>query len=208
MGRRLPTSAFNHPAVRCLLPDFSHTAIREFQGRGGILRFLNLPFASSTADGAHCDYAQILGKYENFAGLWLVGEDLPQASNGVALHSTEEDRSGLSAPVIHFLDHSKDVAMRIHAFRSGRAIYKSLNAESVFELPPGPSTRNMGTCRQSEKPGDGVCNGYGQCHDVPNLFISDGSEFTSSSAENPTLAIVLAIRQARHLADKLNRDEM
>jgi hypothetical protein len=69
----------------------------------------------------------------------------------------------------------------------------------VFELPPFPNTHNMGTCRQSEKPRDGVCNKYGQTHDIPNLFISDGSQFTSGGAENPTLTIVaLAIRQAEY----------
>jgi choline dehydrogenase-like flavoprotein len=47
---------------------------------------------------------------------------------------------------------------------------------------------------------DGVCNAYGQTHDIPNLFISDGSQFTTSAAENPTLTIVtLAIRQAEHI---------
>ena len=48
---------------------------------------------------------------------------------------------------------------------------------------------------------DGVCNAWGQAHDVSNLFISDGSQFTTGAAENPTLTIVaLAIRQADHIA--------
>jgi choline dehydrogenase-like flavoprotein len=49
----------------------------------------------------------------------------------------------------------------------------------------------------SEKPRDGVVNKFGQTHDIKNLFISDGSQFTSGAACNPTLTIVsLAIRQA------------
>ena len=53
----------------------------------------------------------------------------------------------------------------------------------------------------SENPRDGVVNGYGQSHDIPNLFVSDGSQFTTGAAENPTLTIVaLAIRQADHIA--------
>ncbi|MGZ6194684.1 MAG: GMC oxidoreductase, partial [Candidatus Binataceae bacterium] len=49
--------------------------------------------------------------------------------------------------------------------------------------------------------GDGVCNQWGQTHDVKNLFISDGSQFTTSGGENPTLTIVtLAIRQADRIA--------
>jgi hypothetical protein len=48
---------------------------------------------------------------------------------------------------------------------------------------------------------DGVSNSHGQTHDMANLFISDGSQFTSSAAENPKLAIVgLAIRQADYIA--------
>jgi choline dehydrogenase-like flavoprotein len=67
----------------------------------------------------------------------------------------------------------------------------------------------MGTCRQSAKPADGVCNKFGQTHDVPNLFISDGSQFTTGASENPTLTIVaLAIRQAEYLSDQLRRGEV
>jgi len=51
---------------------------------------------------------------------------------------------------------------------------------------------------------DGVVNKWGQTHDITNLFVSDGSQFTTGAAENPTLTIVaLAIRQADHIADEM-----
>lgn len=155
------------------------------------------------------DYARIIEQYDRFAGMWLVGEDMAQQGNGVTLHATEKDQYGLPVPVVHFADHANDFAMRNHAYKAGRAIYESLGATQVFELPPFPSTHNMGTCRQSANPRDGVCNSYGQSHDIPNLFISDGSQFTSGGAENPTLTIVaLAIRQAGYLADRLNQKQI
>jgi choline dehydrogenase-like flavoprotein len=56
----------------------------------------------------------------------------------------------------------------------------------------------------SEKARDGVVNGWGQTHDIANLFISDGSQFTTGAAENPTLTIVaLAIRQADYIAEQI-----
>jgi choline dehydrogenase-like flavoprotein len=59
----------------------------------------------------------------------------------------------------------------------------------------------------SERPGDGVVNAFGQAHDVPNLFVSDASQFTTGAAANPTLTIVaLAIRQAEHIVRQLRRD--
>ena len=61
----------------------------------------------------------------------------------------------------------------------------------------------------SDDPNDGVCNRWGQAHDIKNLFISDGSVFTSSAAENPTLTIVsLAIRQADYIADEARKQNI
>jgi choline dehydrogenase-like flavoprotein len=166
--------------------------------------------ASNTIQGAWgAEYAKIIEMYDHFAGMWLVGEDMPQAGNGVTLHPTEKDMHGMPVPVVHFKDHANDIAMRNHAYKAGTAVYRSLGATQVFELPPFPSTHNLGTCRQSVSAQDGVCNKYGQTHDVANLFISDGSQFTTGGAENPTLTIVaLAIRQAGYLADQLSKKEM
>jgi choline dehydrogenase-like flavoprotein len=62
----------------------------------------------------------------------------------------------------------------------------------------------MSTARMSRNPADGVCNAWGQTHDVPNLFISDGSALTSSGAANPTLTIVaLVLRQAQYIAREM-----
>ncbi len=51
--------------------------------------------------------------------------------------------------------------------------------------------------------------GFGQTHDVANLFISDGSQFTIGGADNPTLTIVtLAIRQADYIAEQLSKNNI
>ena len=154
------------------------------------------------------EYAEDLEMYRNTACMWIVGEDLPQEANGITLHPTEKDQYGLAVPVVHFEDHANDIAMRNHAFKAGRAVYEAVGANKVYERMPFSSTHNLGTCRMSEKPEDGVCDSTGRAHDVPNLYISDGSQFTSGGAENPTLTIVaLAIRQAEAIAERMRKGE-
>ena len=61
----------------------------------------------------------------------------------------------------------------------------------------------------SAKAQDGVVNKWGQSHDIDNLFISDGSQFTTGAAENPTLTIVsLAIRQADRIASEMSQKNL
>jgi choline dehydrogenase-like flavoprotein len=131
---------------------------------------------------------------------------MPQATNAVTLHPKEKDQFGLPIPNVHYDDHANDVAMRNYAYKRGAAVYDAVGALKTIAVPPYPSTHNLGTCRMSERPADGVCNKWGQAHDVKNLFISDGSQFTTSGGENPTLTIVtLAIRQADHIAAESTR---
>ncbi len=172
---------------------------------------LGLPFMAAFLNpGAWgADFTAAMDEYENMAGMWLVGEDMPQEKNAITLHASEKDQFGLPVPNVHFDDHPNDVAMRNHAYKQGSAVYEAVGAKRVVETPPYPSTHNLGTCRMSAKATDGVCNAFGQTHDIKNLFISDGSQFTTGGAENPTLTIVtLAMRQADHIAEQMKAGEI
>lgn len=169
---------------------------------------IGLPFMAAFMDPGSWgrEFATALDSYENMAGMWLVGEDMPQETNRITLNHDIKDQHGLPTPNVHFDDHPNDVAMRNHAYQQGMAIYDAMGATRAFPTPPYPSTHNMGTNRMSEKPRDGVVNRWGQSHDVKNLFVSDGSQFTTGAAENPTLTIVaLAIRQADRIASEMSK---
>jgi choline dehydrogenase-like flavoprotein len=52
-----------------------------------------------------------------------------------------------------------------------------------------------------EDPETSVVDSYGRSHDVPNLFIIDGSVMVTSGAMNPTATIAaIALRSATHVA--------
>jgi choline dehydrogenase-like flavoprotein len=149
---------------------------------------------------------EVLDHYAQTAGMWLVGEDMPGETNRVTLHPSVIDQWGEPVPNVHFDDHPNDESMRAHAWGQGEAVYQAVGALKTYRTPPYPSTHNLGTCRMSARPEDGVVNAFGQAHDVKNLFVSDGSQFTSGAAANPTLTIVtLAIRQSEYIAEQMRQ---
>ena len=167
---------------------------------------LGLPFMAAFLNpgGWGRSFTSALDEYENMAGMWLVGEDMPQETNRITLHGTDKDAFGMPVANVNFSDHANDIAMRSHAYAQGSALYDAVGATRTFPTPPYPSTHNLGTNRMSEKARDGVVNKHGQSHDIANLFVSDGSQFTTGASENPTLTIVsLAIRQAEFIANEM-----
>ncbi len=150
------------------------------------------------------DYAALMQRYANMAGVLLNGEDMPSADNRVSLHDELKDQYGLPIPVVHVDEHDNDIAMRRHFHGRARTIFEAVGATDVHEVLPLSAAHNLGTCRMSASADSGVVNGFGQAHEIDNLFVSDGSQFVTSTAENPTLTIVaLALRQADYLAGEL-----
>lgn len=203
-----PVHMFRGTTMAGICQDESvHDTSRGFAGGYELETLaLGLPFMAAFLNpgawGRH--FAEMMEGFPNMAGMWIVGEDMPQSGNRVTLNPDEKDANGVPIPNVHFDDHPNDIAMRNHAFQRGAAIYNAVGARQIVETPPYPSTHNMGTNRMSASPRDGVVNKWGQTHDISNLFVSDGSQFTTGGAENPTLTIVaLAIRQGEHIAREL-----
>ncbi len=58
-------------------------------------------------------------------------------------------------------------------------------------------------------PGTSVLNGYGQCHDVPNVFVTDGAAMASSGNQNPSLTyMALTARACAYAVDQMKRREL
>jgi choline dehydrogenase-like flavoprotein len=151
------------------------------------------------------DFASIIEDYRNMAGMFINGEDLPQATNRITLDPTVKDSMGLPVAHVHVDDHSNDIAMRTHAQHQGRKLYEAAGAKRVVHSRQTPATHNMASARMSANPEQGVCNAHGQTHDIPNLFISDGSQFSTPGSANPTLTIVaLALRQAEYIEQQMS----
>jgi choline dehydrogenase-like flavoprotein len=80
---------------------------------------------------------------------------------------------------------------------------------SFGQGPTGFASHEVGTVRMGKDPHTSVLNGFCQAHDVKNLFVTDGSCFTTSSEKNPTLTIMaLSLRAADYIKDQRKRGEL
>ena len=64
----------------------------------------------------------------------------------------------------------------------------------------------MGAARMGRDPKTSVLNAFNQCHDVPNLFVTDGACMTSSACQNPSLTyLALTARAVDYAVSELKR---
>lgn len=132
----------------------------------------------------------------------IFGEDLPDEANAVEIDSTLTDSSGIPAPKIRY--QVSENSRRLLDFNIARAV-ESLQAAGAYDVATESLMRYsgwhlLGTARMGEDPSDSVVDEFGRSHDVPNLFIVDGSVFVTSGGVNPTSTIsALALRSAEHL---------
>jgi choline dehydrogenase-like flavoprotein len=66
----------------------------------------------------------------------------------------------------------------------------------------------MGSARMGNNPSDSVLNKWCQAHDVPNLFVTDGSFMTSAACQNPSISYMAFTARACDYATKLMQENI
>ena len=95
----------------------------------------------------------------------------------------------------------------ISALRERPEVFEAAGAHTVFTQSPlrNSGWHLMGTARMGDDPQHSVTDRWGRTHDVPNLFIVDGSLFVTCAPINPTSTIqALALRTADWLANNFS----
>ncbi len=134
--------------------------------------------------------------FSRVAGMGINGECLPSDDNYLEL-SDEKDARGLPKPRIWFTAGENEKRMAGHAEKLMRQIWAAAGASDVWSF--NRTAHAIGTCRMGDNPADSVVNGWGNAHDVSNLWISDHSIFPSAQPANPALTIMaLSLRSADH----------
>jgi choline dehydrogenase-like flavoprotein len=145
--------------------------------------------------------------YNHWAGIGIIGEVLPQERNQVALHATERDRYGLPIPHILFSFHENDRRLLRHAVAQMKRIMDTAGGSEIWSADR--TAHLLGGCRMGNDPGDSVVNADCRSHDIPNLWVCDGSVFPTATAVNPSLTIeAIASRTAYRIRELAARREL
>jgi choline dehydrogenase-like flavoprotein len=151
-------------------------------------------------------------KWLGRSAIWgITAEDLPEEGNRVTLDPELTDSDGIPAPKLTY--RVSENSRRILEFNVRRA-EESLRAAGAYDTVSLPLMRDfgwhlLGTAVMGTDPSRSVVDPYGRAHDVPNLYVIDGSIFVTSASANPTPTIcALALRATEHLLHNRRNQEV
>jgi len=221
------TGLFEHPlneyksvqVTRLIHDYYDSDAKRGFFGGGGIdARFSQTPigFGLNGVPGMpRWGSAWKKAAAHNYPRLMALSSDttcLAVEGNSISLDPEVKDHWGLPAMRVTFKNHPDD--MKVLQFISDRQteIMRAMEPVEQWSRPIREVTGSahlMGTCRMGNDPKRSVVDRWHRTHDVPNLFLVDGSSFVTSGRQQPTFTIqALAFRAGEHLAQMAKRGEI
>jgi choline dehydrogenase-like flavoprotein len=134
----------------------------------------------------------------------IIGEDLPEAHNRVDLDPKLTDGHGIPAPRVSYTLGENSRRMLAHGVDRAREVLEAAGARAVAVNPllRAGGWHLMGTARMGTDPERSVIDAEGRCHDVPNVYVVDGSVMPTCGGVNPTSTIQAV---ALYIADGMIR---
>jgi choline dehydrogenase-like flavoprotein len=218
-GHSSTFGCFEHPlneykgavASRVVHDFYDADPKRGFYGGGGIDARFNYGAIGFALDvlppdvptwGTH--YKRALQEYYTHSVRFAAHiTSLPVASNTVTLDPAHPDRWGRPGLCLTYREHPEDMKAKVWFRERTHELMEAAGAARVWDQPVPAvdgGVHLLGTARMGNDPRDSVVDRYHRAHDVPNLFICDGSSFVTSGRGQPTMTIqALAFRAAEHI---------
>ena len=161
-----------------------------------------------------CYGAELRQKLKSYHGsevsMTIMGEVLARYENHVRINKNVVDAWGIPALHIDTKYGSNEFNMAKDAADTASELAEAAGFEVLAKNyepnPPGYSIHEVGTCRMGNDAKTSVLNKWNQSHDCKNLFVVDGSAFTSAGWQNPTITIAaLSMRASEYLAEQMRQ---
>jgi len=200
---RFPVRMYKAPPAHAMTEEFYETDPSRGFARGFAIQTvgpLPIGFAKQmmVAKGAWgWGMRQVMMDYNHWAGIALLGEILPWHDNRVEL-AEEKDRHGLPVAKVTFHLHDNDKKLIKFGTNKVMEVMGAAGADDVVQ--ESRYAHLVGGARMGSDPSSSVVDKFGRTHDIPNLFVCDGSILPTQGSANPGLTIqALAARTADYL---------
>lgn len=127
---------------------------------------------------------------------------LPSDGTYMTLDPDVRDRWGLPVARIHLDPPNHHAIAGRYLVDRGVDVFEDLGADSIERRQQGDTASFLvhGTCRAGASPESSVLNAFCRAHEVPNLYVVDGSFMPTSGGAAPTLTILAnSFRTADHI---------
>jgi choline dehydrogenase-like flavoprotein len=142
--------------------------------------------------------------------MYAFGECLPDYKNRAYLEENKKDRWGLPVLNLEMEYGENEKAMRNDMKQCVKEMLETAGPTQSAEIDdpsvPGMTIHEMGTARMGSDPKTSVLNKFNQCHDAPNVFVTDGACMVSTACQNPSLTyMALTARACDYAVQQLKR---
>jgi len=161
--------------------------------------------------GAGAEWKDSLSEPGNWtAAIYAFGECLPDVKNHISLDETKKDKWGLPLLKVEMEYGENEKAMRGDMINDAKEMLGAGDPAWVVDINdpsvPGMTIHEMGTARMGNDPKNSVLNKFNQCHDAPNVFVTDGACMVSTACQNPSLTyIALTARACDYAVQQLKK---
>ena len=197
------------------LPSYMHARKRDYARSFGVQIYTGIRRTTGWArevPGFGASYKQsVKQRFPAYVSFQCFGEMIPNKHSFIRLDKSEKDQYGMYRPeAIAVQDENErriyeamnNASLEILHKAGGEVLSVSSFQEPVFN-------HQLGGCSMGSDPRSSVVDAFCRTHDVPNLYVVDGSVFPSSSEKNPTLTIMaLSARTAKHISDRFRKGEI
>ncbi|MCX9147420.1 GMC oxidoreductase [Erythrobacter sp. WG] len=148
-------------------------------------------------------------------GMWRMvlvafADCVPRASNRLTLDPKAVDADGIPQLNIAFAFGKEERAALAQAKADAAEMLTRAGGKVImgFDQPGagGSAIHEMGGARMGHDPATSVLNRWSQAHDIPNLFVTDGAQMSSSACQNPSLTYMALTARACDAAASMLRE--